>query len=316
MLDVREAPTVEVTGAKEHAGRRTDRACAISTPPIDEREVIPPDPLRRLNVMTRRPGWAFGRRALRLAHEGLHRPCSPAPGDYDPELPSGQLWRMQPEDEVFNSTEPRWRTGGWQEFWCSDLPEDPKTPGPAFYHPMPLRSPTPPAHDFSSSTVQRFTDPPRDEVESEETDLDFVLEGWRPQARYLNHGNVLKCAPALWIGPPAVSNKLLLPIRKQPDQAQVEREEIDRLLQAVSETLPPNGRICILGGTEMHNPETKPLVQAVAERLARQLPSDAVVLTGGMAGIQDPLRTAVRLGADGEIIEPSWISKGGDSWRG
>lgn len=125
-------------------GSRTDRACAISTPPIDEREVIPPDPLRRLNVMTRR--------ALRLAHEGLHRPCSPAPGDYDPELPSGQLWRMQPEDEVFNSTEPRWR--------CSDLPEDPKTPGPAFYHPMPLRSPTPPAHDFSSSTVQRFTDPP------------------------------------------------------------------------------------------------------------------------------------------------------------
>ncbi|CAK9109530.1 Uncharacterized protein SCF082_LOCUS50900, partial [Durusdinium trenchii] len=96
-------------------------------------------------------------------------------------------------------------------------------------------------------------------------------------------------------GPPAVSNKLLLPIRKQPDQAQVEREEIDRLLQAVSETLPPNGRICILGGTEMHNPETKPLVQAVAERLARQLPSDAVVLTGGMAGIQEQMVKSLSL---------------------
>ncbi|CAK9044803.1 unnamed protein product [Durusdinium trenchii] len=69
-------------------GSRTDRACAISTPPIDEREVIPPDPLRRLNVMTRR--------ALRLAHEGLHRPCSPAPGDYGPCTIAGEIRNFPP----------------------------------------------------------------------------------------------------------------------------------------------------------------------------------------------------------------------------
>jgi len=148
-----------------------------STPTMEERnlEHLPPDPVGRLNTLTRR--------ALRRAHEAQNHPpgmSSPAPGDYDP-MPPGQVWRMPPEEEVFSSTEPRWRHHMMEPTAIS--------PGPAFYSPMP-QSPTPPFCDFSSSNVMRFLDSPsNNENDRFEDETEFIVEGLTPSERYLSHGN-------------------------------------------------------------------------------------------------------------------------------
>lgn len=164
-------------------GTRQDRACAMtSTPTLEERdlELLPVDPLGRLNSLTRR--------ALRRAYGAHGRPAaspgaSPAPGDYDPMPCSGQLWRMPPEEEVFSSTEPRFRRDVMEMTSLS--------PGPAFYSPMP-QSPTPPCCDFSSSNVMRFLESPLpfdDAGSSGPGPPELIVEGLMPRERYLSHGN-------------------------------------------------------------------------------------------------------------------------------
>lgn len=161
-------------------GTRQDRACAMTgTPTVEERELdlLPVDPLGRLNSLTRR--------ALRRAHEGRQgcsvSPGAPAPGDYDPMPCSGQLWRMPPEEEVFSSTEPRFRRDVMETTSLS--------PGPAFYSPVP-QSPTPPCCDFSSSNVMRFLESPSFDIEAESgPEPELIVEGLMPRQRYLSHGN-------------------------------------------------------------------------------------------------------------------------------
>ncbi|CAE7468342.1 unnamed protein product [Symbiodinium necroappetens] len=150
-------------------GSRQERFCAISTTPDAPREVevIPPDPLRRLDVMTRR--------ALRRAYEGVVRRGSPSPCDYDPVMPwELPMWRMQPYDEVFGSTESRWQR--------KSAPSSP-SPGPGFYSPAPS-SPTPKVHDFGLP-VARFLDSPCEMIREEASDdaPDFLVEGASPRRR-------------------------------------------------------------------------------------------------------------------------------------
>jgi len=82
--------------------------------------------------------------------------------------------------------------------------------------------------------------------------------------------------------------KLQLPLAKESDEARLAQMEIESLCRAVVEQLPnTGGNICILGGCEMHHPETKPLISAIAQRMAEVLPKDVSVLTGGLPGVQD-----------------------------
>lgn len=137
-------------------GTRQDRACAMTgTPTVEERELdlLPVDPLGRLNSLTRR--------ALRRAHEGRQgcsvSPGAPAPGDYDPMPPSGQLWRMPPEEEVFSSTEPRFRR---------DVMET------------------------TSLSPGWFLESPSFDIEAESgPEPELIVEGLMPRQRYLSHGN-------------------------------------------------------------------------------------------------------------------------------
>lgn len=87
------------------------------------------------------------------------------------------------------------------------------------------------------------------------------------------------------------STKLQLPLAKESDEVRLAQMEIDSLCRAVSEQLPhTGGNICVLGGCEIHHPETRPLIQAVAKRLVETLPDrDVSVLTGGLPGVQEQM---------------------------
>jgi len=91
---------------------------------------------------------------------------------------------------------------------------------------------------------------------------------------------------------PTKSAKLQLPLRKEQD---VVRQEIESLCRAVAEQLPGGPRICLLGGATSREPHTKAVVEAIAARLAPILPSNAVVLTGGLPGIQETMATTLAL---------------------
>lgn len=62
-----------------------------------------------------------------------------------------------------------------------------------------------------------------------------------------------------------------------------------RAAEAELETLLPAGlpRICVLGSTNFQSPTTEALVEAVARRLGAALGSRAVVVTGGLPGVQE-----------------------------
>lgn len=67
----------------------------------------------------------------------------------------------------------------------------------------------------------------------------------------------------------------------------------------VSKQLPPGPRICICGGTKFQNPESEILVRMLAHEFTSRLQGRAVVLTGGMPGVQKTFveGTAGALGA-------------------
>lgn len=90
---------------------------------------------------------------------------------------------------------------------------------------------------------------------------------------------------------PKPRSKLQLPLAKESDEVRLAQMEIDSLCRAVTEQLPhTGGNICVLGGCEIHHPETRPLIQAVAKRLVETLPDrDVSVLTGGLPGVQEQM---------------------------
>eukprot|EP00440_Ansanella_granifera_P009963 gb/GFBE01010802.1/.p1 GENE.gb/GFBE01010802.1/~~gb/GFBE01010802.1/.p1 ORF type:complete len:332 (+),score=70.17 gb/GFBE01010802.1/:1-996(+) len=72
------------------------------------------------------------------------------------------------------------------------------------------------------------------------------------------------------------------------DVDDVAKLELQALADAVAAEIPQGLRICILGSTAFRNPESEAVVTALASRLASFLKgSSAVVLTGGMPGVQE-----------------------------
>lgn len=81
------------------------------------------------------------------------------------------------------------------------------------------------------------------------------------------------------------------------------KSELEALCTAVEEQLPSGPRICILGGKQFTDPNSEPLVKALAQLLAAPLAkSNAVVLTGGMPGIQATFAHELNKAGFGQIV--------------
>eukprot|EP00929_Paragymnodinium_shiwhaense_P000841 TRINITY_DN101043_c0_g1_i1.p1 TRINITY_DN101043_c0_g1~~TRINITY_DN101043_c0_g1_i1.p1 ORF type:complete len:533 (+),score=163.71 TRINITY_DN101043_c0_g1_i1:102-1700(+) len=84
-----------------------------------------------------------------------------------------------------------------------------------------------------------------------------------------------------------------------------------KVLVDVSQQLPPLPRVCILGGTAFKDPDSKPLVEAIAQGFKASLGSSVVVLTGGMAGVQQTFAEAVGSGMPAMVhLKPVGESSG------
>jgi len=94
-----------------------------------------------------------------------------------------------------------------------------------------------------------------------------------------------------------------LPIANASLDDEVAARELSALKQAVEEELPPGPRICVLGSKAFDDPDSEPLVCALAERLASYLRgSNAVVLTGGNPGIQATFVRCLKHGGFDRIV--------------
>jgi len=71
------------------------------------------------------------------------------------------------------------------------------------------------------------------------------------------------------------------------DQEVVSDIENAELMQALEETIPQAPRVCILGGQKFNDEASQPLVECLAAEFAARLADRVVVLTGGMAGVQE-----------------------------
>eukprot|EP00435_Cladocopium_sp_Y103_P059464 s1780_g21.t1 len=132
--------------------------------------------------------------------------------------------------------------------------------------------------------------PPSDELISLEADGATLLGriGDRSPTRARAPDKVEEAKGTLESAP---KNKLQLPLAKESDEVRLAQMEIESLCRAVSEQLPhTGGNICVLGGCEIHHPETRPLIQAVAKRLVEaHSDRDVSVLTGGLPGVQEQM---------------------------
>jgi len=73
------------------------------------------------------------------------------------------------------------------------------------------------------------------------------------------------------------------------------KASLARLVAKVSEQLPRGPRICILGGRTFQEESSRLLVQALAKNFAHVLKGRAVIITGGLEGIQEEFATSFGL---------------------
>eukprot|EP00929_Paragymnodinium_shiwhaense_P097360 TRINITY_DN59070_c0_g2_i2.p1 TRINITY_DN59070_c0_g2~~TRINITY_DN59070_c0_g2_i2.p1 ORF type:complete len:1336 (+),score=319.15 TRINITY_DN59070_c0_g2_i2:76-4083(+) len=74
-------------------------------------------------------------------------------------------------------------------------------------------------------------------------------------------------------------------LARPPAQADV--AQLQAALEALDKRLPPGPRICILGGTHVPDEGVLAIIKAIAEEFSRQLAGKAVVITGGLPGMQE-----------------------------
>ncbi|CAE6922087.1 unnamed protein product [Symbiodinium sp. CCMP2592] len=90
---------------------------------------------------------------------------------------------------------------------------------------------------------------------------------------------------------------------RRPRTRECEEAELQVLAKSVGEQLPAGPRICILGSTAFWKESTEPLVKALARRLSLSLrDSNAVVLTGGMPGVQEVLAKGLHNGGFQRVV--------------
>eukprot|EP00927_Polykrikos_kofoidii_P068072 TRINITY_DN63465_c0_g1_i1.p1 TRINITY_DN63465_c0_g1~~TRINITY_DN63465_c0_g1_i1.p1 ORF type:complete len:495 (-),score=106.94 TRINITY_DN63465_c0_g1_i1:82-1566(-) len=64
-------------------------------------------------------------------------------------------------------------------------------------------------------------------------------------------------------------------------------------VEAIVALLPPQPRVCILGGTAFQNPNSEALVKAMGKAFVAHLAGSVVVVTGGMPGVQKTFATSL-----------------------
>lgn len=94
-----------------------------------------------------------------------------------------------------------------------------------------------------------------------------------------------EAAPAAFEEAPAATNEMVPTNEVVPAEGLTQDD--GGLMDALNETLGSLTRVCILGGTAFKDESSEPLVNALAAGFSAWLADRVVVVTGGMAGVQE-----------------------------